>query len=168
MSVGQELLNVPFPQMVLNLGMAIAEAQTALDQSSIDTLEVLAKDDNKITVPIKLTEKENGTFEKVEATMTLLQFGIMPTFYQFSNSIIEVKMAITMTRSTEFELGIKGKVGWGCVSASVNAKYSQKYSYKVEGSSLLRTTLVPVTPPPRLIREVIHYTPTTPTTPPTT
>ena len=159
MSVGQDLLDVPFPQMVLRLAMAIAEAQTALDQSSVDTLLELADPDNKITVPVTLTEKADGTFDTAEATMTLLQFGIMPTFYQFSESIIEVKMAITMAKSTKKEVGVKAKVGFWCWSASVNAKYSQKYSYKVEGSSLLRTTLVPVPPPPRLIPEVIPYTP---------
>lgn len=158
MAVGQELLNVPFPQMVIRLGMAIADAQVALDQSSIDTLLELVSDENKIKVPIQLKEKEDGTFVPVEATMTLLQFGIMPTFYQFSESIIEVKMAITMARSTEKEGRVKSRVGFWIWSTSVNAKYSQSFSYKVEGSSLLRTTLVPVPPPPRLIPEVIPYT----------
>lgn len=157
MSVGQDLLNVPFPQMVLRLAMAITEAQTALDQNSIDILLELANEENLITVPIQLKENADGTYAKAEATMTLLQFGIMPTFYQFSESIIEVKMAITMAKSTKAEVGVKAKVGFACWSASVNAKYSQKYSYKVEGSSLLRTTLVPVPPPPRLIPEVIPY-----------
>jgi len=65
-------------------------------------------------------------------------------------------MAITMAESKEVEVGVKNKLQ--CFSASVNAKYSQKYSYKVEGSSMLRTKLLPVPPPPRVIPEVIPYT----------
>ena len=33
-----------------------------------------------------------------------------------------------------------------CFAASVNASYSSKYSYSVEGSSLLRTKITPLPP----------------------
>jgi len=75
---------------------------------------------------------------------------LTPTFYQFSESVIEVKIAITMARSTEFKVEAGGKLGWGPFSASVDASYSRKYDYKAEGSSLLRTTLVPLPPPKQL------------------
>jgi len=42
--VGQELLNVPFPEMVKNLALAIAEGQTALDQNSIEVAKALAEE----------------------------------------------------------------------------------------------------------------------------
>ena len=37
MSVGQDLLDVPFPQMVQNLAFAIARGQLALDRTSLAT-----------------------------------------------------------------------------------------------------------------------------------
>ena len=53
-------------------------------------------------------------------------------------------MAITMAESTKKSVSAKAKVGFLCFSASVNASYSSKYSYSVEGSSLIRTKITPV------------------------
>ena len=40
--IGQELLNVPFPDLVRNLGLAIAEAQMALDVTSMRLAQFMA------------------------------------------------------------------------------------------------------------------------------
>ena len=40
--VGQELLNVPFPEMVQKLALAIAEGQLALDMNSIEVERLLS------------------------------------------------------------------------------------------------------------------------------
>jgi hypothetical protein len=40
-------------------------------------------------------------------------------------------------------------------SSHVNYTSAAKYSYSAEGSSLLRTTLKPVPPPPRLLPRVV-------------
>jgi hypothetical protein len=156
MSVGQDLLDTPFADMVLQLGTAIAQAQTALDTNSIQTLLELST--NKVKVSMVMHEKADGSFladDPVE--MSLLQWGINPTFYQFNETIIEVKMAISMKKEKDLDVTVGAKVGFKVWSASVDAKYSQKYSYSVDGSSLLRTTLVPVPPPARLIPQIIPY-----------
>ena len=136
--VGQELLNVPFGDMVLQLAMAIAESQSKLDQNAVETTKFLAE--TEITLPALAEGGDDNTF-------SLIALGFYPPFYNFPETIIEVKMAITMAKSTDFKLGVKAKVGWGPFSASVNASYSSKYSYKVEGSSLIRTRMAPVPPP---------------------
>ena len=41
-NVGQELLAVPLPEMVMKLGLGIAEAQRALDENSVETAHLLA------------------------------------------------------------------------------------------------------------------------------
>ena len=41
-SVGQELLDVPLPDMVTKLALGIAEAQRALDENSVETAQILA------------------------------------------------------------------------------------------------------------------------------
>ncbi len=143
--VGQELLNVPFGDMVLQLAMAIAESQAKLDQNAVETTNFLAN--TEITLPA-ITEGEG------EKTFSLIALGFYPPFYNFPETIIEVKMAITMAKSNDFSLGVKAKVGWGPFSASVNARYSSKYSYKVEGSSLIRTKIAPVPPPTGLEKYV--------------
>ena len=136
-NVGQELLNVPFPEMVYNLAMAIADSQTKLDMNSTEVAKFLANE--KIKLP--------GIKDDSEKEFPLIALGFFPGYYQFQEAIVEVKMAITMTTSSSFSLSAKAKAGFGCFSASVNASYSRKYEYKVDGSSLLRAKMAPAPPP---------------------
>jgi hypothetical protein len=151
MSIGTELLNVPFPEMIKNLGLGVAEAQYAMDRVSIRITQLMAgfsedkdgklvKDDSAL---IKL--QENGE------SFSLLALGFTPTFYQFTETYIEMKMAISMKKSTDLAVSVKasynGIVGFGVLSASVNASYSQKYQYEASGSSSMRTKLVTVPVP---------------------
>lgn len=43
MSIGQELLDVPFPEMIFKMAKAIAQGQTRLDKASLDTARALAR-----------------------------------------------------------------------------------------------------------------------------
>lgn len=135
-SIGQELLNVPFADMVLNLAFAIAEGQYKLDCMSCEIAKLMSK--NKVVLP---SLEGDGEYET-----TMLGAGFQPTFYQFTDTIIEVKMAISMSKETNASVSTKVKGGIGCFSASVNASYSSKYNYSCEGSSLLRTKITPVPP----------------------
>jgi len=108
---------------------------------------------------------ENAIF--VPTRVSMLELGFSPTFYQFVDTIIEVKMSITYTsegtNSKETESSTKAGASGGflfgkvsCARASsVNASYSQKFNYSTEGSSLLRTKLVPI-PPPAILEERIR------------
>lgn len=115
---------------------------------------------------------------RVPTRLSMLELGFTPTFYQFVDTIIEVKIAIKITRTSEFSTSrrntastnatqkstsAKFGIGFGSVGAKfgtntgaqattsqVDASYSQKYSYSAEGASLLRTKLVPLPPPPIL------------------
>ncbi len=109
--VGQELLAVPFPEMITKMALAIAEGQLALDMNSIEVSKALATttlDAN--TVVVALEETVNGDGQVVSSSpvfnsepLSLLAFGLNPTFYQFTESIIEVKMDITMRSERTFE-----------------------------------------------------------------
>lgn len=137
-NVGQELLNVPFPEMVQKLALGVAKGQAALDKNSTATAKALAK----TTIDLPALDNPDNSIP-----VSLIALGIYPQFYQFSMCEIEVKMAITMATSSEFELDVGADVGWGPFSASVNASYSQKYSYNVDGSSRLYMKMNPVPPP---------------------
>lgn len=110
--VGQELLNVPFGDMITEMALAIAESQLELDLNSIQVATALAEttlDANTVVVAIE--EKVDADGQVVESTpvlnsapLSLLAFGLNPTFYQFAESIIDVKMDITMRSSSEFQL----------------------------------------------------------------
>lgn len=186
MSIGQELLDVPFPDMVFKLANAIAQGQRRLDKASIETARALARATVKVIpeifeviqfappkdiggVPVTGIRVSSEAADPV--TYTLIQAGLTPTFYQFTESIIEVKVSIShRTSSTsEFEFGASFEISTeasadflfasGSVSTTfsshVNYKSSNTYSYSAEGSSLLRTTLKPVPPPARLVPRFI-------------
>lgn len=141
-NVGQELLNVPFAEMVQKLALGIAEGQTKLDQNSAEVAKLLS------STIIQLPQIDDPS--KAE-DFSLMALGFFPGFYQFTEAIIEVKMAISFQQSRETNASVSAKGGWGPVSASVNASYSSKYSYSVEGSSLLRVKMAPAPPPAVLL-----------------
>lgn len=166
MSVGHELLNVPFPEMVYNLASAIAKSQANLDRETIEILKVMG--DKKIA-PVSLPTFKmgaNNQFEENTIETSMIGAGFQPTFYQFAETLIEVKMAITMTREKEETKKSKGTqttrsttsgLWWlnrksVITTTPIDATYTNKYNYTQEGSSLLRTRLVPVPPNTTILR----------------
>ena len=120
MAVGQELLDVPIADMVRDLAAAVAEGQLSLDRASIDTLKFLASEANAIDLIPQVTEVispapttlavagSNVTVPGVSVTQqpvapvktTLLQAGLLPTFYQFTEALIEVKMSVSLKQAS--------------------------------------------------------------------
>ncbi|SDB15066.1 hypothetical protein SAMN02910298_00805 [Pseudobutyrivibrio sp. YE44] len=141
-SIGQELLNVPFGDMVMQLALAIAEGQYKMDKASCEIAAMMGDVDK---APVVIPTADGS--EKV----SMIGAGFQPTFYQFTDTIIEVKISITMSKSTEASVSAKVK----CFCASVNASYSSKYSYSVEGSSLIRTKITPV-PPNEFLQKLLE------------
>ncbi len=180
--VGQDLLNVPMGDMITQMAMSIAEAQLALDESGIRQAELMSgrtvlRDENGNLVKEDGTASDkpvavesfvyfghhrDGEENLVDERVSMMELGFTPTFYQFIDTIIEVKIEITMTEtddSSKTERGYRRsftRFGGGrrftARVTPVNATHSSKYSYNVEGASLLRTKLVPV-PPPAVLEE---------------
>lgn len=112
--------------------------------------------------------------------LSMIELGFVPNFYQFVETIIEVRIDIHIhgstddsrsnTSSAQVQHDTYGNAGYWwwyhqgarqttVTTSQVNASYSSKYSYDVTGSSLLRTRMVPVPPPPVLearIRELME------------
>lgn len=161
-SVGQELLDVPLPEMVLKLALGIAEAQKALDENSVETAQALADTEIPVVLAVTQTIAADGTVSYTQAPpidVSLIQIGLLPTFYQFSEATIEVTMDIktTTSRETNIKVGLKAKVGFSMWSASVSVdvSHNRKFGKEVHGTSRLLTKLVPVPPPPRIAPELI-------------
>lgn len=160
-SVGQELLAVPLPEMVMKLGLGIAEAQRALDENSVETAQLLADTPVNLVLAVTETIAADGTVSFTNADpveVSLLQIGLMPTFYQFSEATIEVTMDIKTTSSvqTNIKVSAKAKAGFGCFSASISTEVShnRKFGKEVHGTSRLVTKMVPVPPPERIAPEL--------------
>lgn len=130
-SVGQELLNVPFGEMITEMALAIAEGQMALDMNSVQVAQTLADtelDIGSVVMYIEETVDGDGNVTATdvktnEAPMSLLTYGLEPRFYEFTESIIEVKMAITMKKESSAEIKFGSKF-----SLSSTTKVSGSYS----------------------------------------
>lgn len=157
MNVGHELLNVPLPSMVARLGVGMAIAQRELDQVSVDTARWLAQETVEIIPGYTQTIAEDGKVSYTQAPpieMSLLQVGLMPTFYQFAEATIEVSMDIKVTTATETSVSARAeaKVGFSVWSASISSEVShnRRMGREVHGTSRLVTRVVTVPPPARL------------------
>jgi hypothetical protein len=147
------------------------------------------EEDLKIGEASPLATESNGAYTittagtsstttiNVPRRMSMMELGFTPTFYQFVDTIIEVKISIKYTQESSSSVSINRSttnkssrgVGGGIAkffgspnakkssvsTSQVNATYSQKYSYSAEGSSLLRTKLVPI-PPPAVLEDRIR------------
>ncbi|MEW7277911.1 hypothetical protein ABW636_04895 [Aquimarina sp. 2201CG1-2-11] len=131
-----------------------------------------------------IVDSTNSTLEPgedplvfVPARLSMLELGFTPNFYQFVDTIIEVKISISYKKedtridtrrnsSSHENKSFGGYSNWWyrnyhynqgkSVSVSqVNASYATKYNYSAEGASLLRTKLSPV-PPPAILEERIR------------
>ncbi|MBO7550835.1 MAG: hypothetical protein J6T62_04845 [Fibrobacter sp.] len=175
-NVGQELLNVPFAEMVYELGNAIASAQTALDSNSMKILQRMGDEENyPVYIPCFTVDGNNGSLfeddedgKKQNIKTSMIGAGFQPTFYQFAETIIEVKMTIRYEHQQSYENKKQGNVttktkkngflglfgSTKTTTTPINATYTNKYNYSAEGTSLLRTRLVPV-PPNTIIQKFI-------------
>jgi hypothetical protein len=174
-NIGQELLNVPMGDMIREMASAIAEAQLDLDKSGMLVAEMMSGEallrdaDGNVQLdsmgrPIRVDTKVSFAGSAV----SMMELGFAPNFYQFVDTIIEVKIAVKMTESVEskvarqtttrspaaLRLFKRGGTPQAIVS-TVDASYTRKYDYSVEGASLLRTKLVPI-PPPALFEERVR------------
>jgi hypothetical protein len=170
-TIGQELLNVPFPDMLKSMGLAIAKAQFELDNTSLRLARMMAGEEYDVPDP---TDSDPARMKSIRAlvqfdgqSLSLMELGFTPTFYQFVDTIIEVKVSIAMsmeqqqafsttTVTAEAETGHAiFYAKFAAKVSTVSASYASKYQYSAEGSSLMRTKLVPV-PPPAILEERIR------------
>src|SRR5688572_25348579 len=88
-SVGKALLDVPIGDMIVSLGQSIASAQLALDMNSLRTAQFMT---GEFQDADGTTHKSLIKFDGEE--LSLLELGFTPTFYQFVETSIEIKISI--------------------------------------------------------------------------
>lgn len=131
------LEQAPLGQLVQSIGMAIAEAQYNMDRFVIKTLELLDDSEaNGIQLPDETSKR------------SMLELGFTPSFYHFREATITAKVAFSAMKSEEIGVGAEIGGGYpGIFFVSVNASYSNKYSFTADGSSEVTTTIVSLPPP---------------------
>ena len=141
-SVTRALVTAPLPQIIEKLGLAIAQAQFALDINSVEIAKTMSE-----------TEVEIG-----DQTYNLLSLGFQPSFYSFTEATVEAKLSFTMTESTETSVavGVEAKVNYGVfmAAASIDVAYARKFSVSTEGASSIAARLVSL-PPPDIFNQLL-------------
>jgi hypothetical protein len=145
------LADVPFDEMIASMGTGIAEAQRRLDEISFEITKMMSGTDPKHR--IKLGDRPDAP------SYSLLDLGFTPTFYQFVDTTLEIKVAFSMKSETSSTAGSSQQKTVTTKSTPVDATYANRFQYPVEGSSVLRTKLVTVPPPGLLegrVRELVQ------------
>lgn len=141
-AVTRALVTAPLPQIIEKLGLAIAQAQYALDTNSVELAKAMAE--TEVTIG---AEKYN-----------LLSLGFLPSFYSFTEATVEAKLSFTMSESTETSVAVGAKVGinYGVfmAAASVDVSYARKFSVSTEGASSIAARLVSL-PAPDVFTQII-------------
>lgn len=159
-----------------------AKATAVLKDGVIESIAIDDGGENYTDAEISIT---GGGGKRVPRKLSMMELGFTPNFYQFVDTIIEIKVVVNMMESKEESRSETPRTtttnqkttdysrhgyGWSwwrpysssyrrketsVVTKTVDPAYSNKYNYSVEGSSLVRTKLVPV-PPPTILEERIR------------
>jgi len=174
-SIGAELGSIPIAEMIRTMAMAVADAQFELDKSSLmvaefmcgrrplrdpNTTELVGEDGKPTTEPVIVDSRIQFGFDivdgkRVPRLLSLMELGFTPTFYQFVDTVIDVKLALRLNkvdRPIDPKTGRAESGGTQVVisAAPIDGAYSAGYNFNVELASTFRTKLVPVPPPPTL------------------
>jgi hypothetical protein len=88
-------------------------------------------------------------------TMTALQAGLLPTFYQFTEATIELKVSIQLREAQETDTDGSQKGGIFAFASNVNFRTQNTFAYSVDASASVNVTMRPVPPNVRLQPSII-------------
>jgi hypothetical protein len=174
--IGNAITSVPIGEMVRAMAMAIADAQFELDKSSMIAAEFMSgrrplrdgqgqyllDDKGRPLVEESLVQfgyTADADGKRVPNMVSMLELGFVPTFYQFVDTVIEVKLALRVSQAPPAidpgtgDVKVPGKgsgTGLTVSSAPVDALYAGAYNFNLELASVFRTKLVCVPPPAAL------------------
>ena len=172
--VGNELSEAPFGELLRSVAQGIAEGQQALDLTSVQTLIELSKinvslipevteviSPAPIDIPVSGQPSVRVTGARVTAkpsppvTMNALQAGIVPTFYQFTEATILLKMSVQLREVQETDTDGKKRTAFRAFGSNVNFRTKNTFSYDVEASGSVTAVMRPVPAPGRLLPSIV-------------
>jgi hypothetical protein len=172
--IGNELNEAQFGEIVRSIAQGIADGQRALDLASIQTMvalsntpveiipevtEVLTPQTIPVPVsghpPVNVTGARVTTTPSEPVTMSALQAGILPTFYQFTEAVIDLKISVQLREAEETNTDGSTSSRIFAFGSHVNFRTQNTYSYGVDASSSVTVTMRPTPPPQRLLPSTI-------------
>lgn len=169
--------DLPFAELVHSLASAVAEAQARMDQSSLMVAEMMSGQRvlrDEAGRPIGLDGQPSATAvlldsrvyfgarevngERVPHKLSMMELGFTPTFYQFIDTVIEVRVALRISRQQSVSAsGAPGEVRYSLRGAPIDATYTTNYNYNLEAAALFKTKIAPVPAPPLLEERVREF-----------
>jgi len=146
----KETEQASFADLIRLVAESVADAQAALDRSSAGMLKELAETSVEIIPSIKETISKDGdvVYEHgAPRKVSLLDLGMMPTFYQFAQTVIEIQMDLKITEATT-ESGTKK--GFALLADTAGIRFERKLNRDLSVTSKVTATLVPVPMPLRI------------------
>lgn len=148
----RETSTVAFADLVRMMAEAVADAQTALDRASAELVAELAETTVSVVGQVTEVIGRDGTvtFQEGERRdVSLLSLGVMPTFYQFSQTVIETALDLKLVES-ETSSGDRRQKRYGLFADTSTIRTERKLNRDVTISSKITATLQPVPMPLRL------------------
>ncbi len=71
--------------------------------------------------------------------VSMIELGFVPNFYQFVDTVIEMKMALRVNRTSDNKYLL--------TSSMVDANYASSYNYSLNMATTVKTKIVPIPPP---------------------
>ena len=162
--IGQALLNVNMGELIHSVATAIADAQFKLDKSSMMVAEFMSgqrllrdletgalldgngnASDEPVTIDSRIYFGQKVVDgKKIPQKLSMMELGFVPTFYQFVDTVIEMRVAMRVNKNSQGQTVMTG--------TTVDASYASSYNYNLEASSIVKTKLVPI-PPPAILEE---------------
>lgn len=150
--------------MMHAFGTGIADAQRSLDYVSLRIARVMGGLDPAAFAPPGEEAREGAAPEPAFTGPSgrgynLLELGLSPTFYRFTEAVMELRMAVStseeVARTDPLKPRLKvsaslGRGGIGVRVQTITGSYSCRYQYASESSSRLRSKLVAI-PAPALL-----------------
>lgn len=145
-----EAAEVSFGDMVRMLGEGIADAQVALDRASAEMVRELAGSKIEIIPEIIETIHADGSISYENGkpqTVSLLDIGILPTFYQFAEASVELVMDVRISETTDEKTKEKRTT---LFTSTREVTTDRQFSRDVKATSKFSVKLVPVPSPLRI------------------
>ena len=102
----QPVPDLPFDDLVSLLATGVADAQTALDRQTAETAASLAETEIEVVPSLTRTIEPDGTVTTDTAATerrSLLELGLTPARYRFSDATIEVEMDVSVAERDRSE-----------------------------------------------------------------
>ncbi|ASJ71984.1 ComEA family DNA-binding protein [Granulosicoccus antarcticus] len=150
-----DLNHTSMAEVIHSVALAIAHAQFELDRSSIVAAAALAgaTTDGEAASAMVPFGREVNAGQLEPRYVSMVELGFVPTFYQFVDTVIDMKLSISLRR-TRWDGGRTGQKyssgTLGVTAKPVDANFSSTYNYRADLASSVRTKLVPIPPPPAL------------------